>query len=127
MSKQTDGAILELTVRLRNLYQELDETVDSMHVGSVESLELIGKKMKAIQDTESQLGPLRESFQQTSAVMPSSLREPTNQTIDLLKGLLPKLAQLEKATIDSFERLFPKIQESVRAVKMQNAYSQQAS
>jgi hypothetical protein len=35
---------------------------------------------------------------------------------------MPKLAQLEKATVESANRLFPKIQESVRAVQMQSAY-----
>lgn len=127
MSNQTPDALLDLTLQLRNHYRELDETVDSMQVGSVESLEKIGDKMKLIQATENQIAPLRDSFQQTKSKLPQSLREPTDQTIDLLKGLLPKLAQLEKATVDSFEQLFPKIQESVRAVKMQNAYAQQAS
>ncbi|MEL6108566.1 MAG: hypothetical protein AAFU85_21380 [Planctomycetota bacterium] len=127
MSSQPNNALLELTVELRDLYRELDATVDSMQVGSVEALDQIGDKMKLIQATESRLGPLREVFQQTNSTLPGALREPTDQTIDLLKGLLPKLAQLEKATIDSFQRLFPKIQESVRAVKMQNAYAQQAS
>lgn len=127
MSSQPRNALLELTVELRDLYRELDDTVNSMQVGSVEALDQIGDKMKSIQETESRLGPLREAFQQTNSAFPSTLREPTDQTIDLLKGLLPKLAQLEKATIDSFQRLFPKIQESVRAVKMQNAYAQQAS
>ena len=127
MSSQPRNALLELTVELRDLYRELDDAVNSMQVGSVEALDQIGDKMKLIQETEGRLGPLREAFQQTNSALPSTLREPTDQTIDLLKGLLPKLAQLEKATIDSFQRLFPKIQESVRAVKMQNAYAQQAS
>ncbi|MEO1530036.1 MAG: hypothetical protein AAFX06_31875 [Planctomycetota bacterium] len=119
-------SLLELTVQLRNLYRELDQSVDSMQVGSVESLGHIGDKMRLIQEVEHQLGPLREAYQQTNSKLPQSLREPTDQTVDLLKGLLPKLAQLEKATVDSFQRLFPKIQESVRAVKMQNAYAQQS-
>ena len=55
MSHPTDQSLVELTVQLRDLYLELDQTIDAMEVGSAESIELIGQKMKVIKQTETQL------------------------------------------------------------------------
>jgi len=114
--------LLSLTNTLLQQYQSLNATVDSLNDGPVDSVDEISVQIAAIKKTEEQLLPLREAFRETHPTLPSELKIPTDQTIELVKGLMPKLAQLEKATLESANRLYPKIQESVRAVQMQNAY-----
>ena len=111
-----------LTLKLKQQYQALDSIVESMNRDSSQSIDLISEQLKVIKETETMLRPLREEFRRTNTKLPPHLQVPTDETIELVKGLMPKLAQLEKSTLDSAQRLFPKIQESVRAVQMQNAY-----
>ncbi|NND98988.1 MAG: hypothetical protein HKN47_16860 [Pirellulaceae bacterium] len=120
---KTDNPLLELTLQLQQQYQHLDRLLDSITDASSAAIESIGPHMNEIKRTEAALGPLREQFHRTSEQMTPALKNATDETIDLVKGLMPKLAQLEKTTFESAQRLFPKIQESVRAVQMQNAYS----
>ena len=114
--------IVALTLQLKQQYEDLDRIIDSLNGGAVDSTDAIGEQLRLIKQTELQLLPLREEFRRTHTKLPGYLKEPTDATIDLVKGLMPKLAQLEKATMESAKRLLPKIQESVRAVQMQKAY-----
>ncbi len=122
MLNTENDPLVMLTLKLREQYQALDSIVEAMNHDSDQSIDLISEQLKVIKKTETMLRPLREEFRRTNTKLPPHLQEPTDQTIELVKGLMPKLAQLEKTTLDSAQRLFPKIQESVRAVQMQNAY-----
>lgn len=122
MSNINSDPLISLTVQLKKQYEELDQIVNSLNARPVDCTDAISEQLKQIKRTEAQLLPLREEFRGSHAQLPPSLQEPMDATIDLVKGLMPKLAQLEKATLDSAQKLFPKIQESVRAVQMQNAY-----
>ena len=122
MSSTKHDPLVLLTLRLQEQYQTLDRLVDSMNQSSDVSIEPMSEQVKAIKETEDQLRPLREMFRASGHELPPELNKPNNETIELLKGLMPKLAQLEKSTLESTQRLFPKIQQSVRAVQMQNAY-----
>ncbi len=122
MSSNETHSLLELTQLLRKQYGDLDAIIDAATTGSTESLQAISQQMKSIKQTETLLLPLREEYRRSKADLPAALKIPTDETIELLKNIMPKLAQLEKETIDSSQRLFPRITESVRAVQMQNAY-----
>ena len=122
MSSNEKHSLLELTQLLRKQYGDLDAIIDAATNGSTESLQAISQQMKSIKQTETLLLPLREEYRRSNADLPAALKIPTDETIELLKNIMPKLAQLEKETIDSSQRLFPRITESVRAVQMQNAY-----
>lgn len=122
MSNTDHNPLLQLTLLLRQQYQDLDRVLDAMNAGSDLMIESISEHMKSIRETEAKLHPLREQQRRINTQLPAELKQPTDETIELLKGIMPKLAQLEKTTIDSSQRLFPKIQQSVRAVQMQNAY-----
>ncbi|TWU02159.1 hypothetical protein [Stieleria varia] len=127
MSTQIDDALIELTCQLRNQYQELNEIVDQMLQESHFTVDQLSERIKGIKELESRLAPLRDDFRASNSVAPSVIRDPTDETIELVKNLLPKLAQLEKSTVEAANRLFPKIQESVRAVQMQRAYGSRSS
>lgn len=122
MMDNSENPLLALTLQLKQQYQALDSIVDSFSHDTDQSMNSISDQLKLIKQTEETLRPLREEFRAANATVPAVLQIPTEQTIELVKGLMPKLAQLEKQTLDSAKRLFPKIQESVRAVQMQNAY-----
>ncbi len=122
LSDKESDLLTELTEQLKQQYQCLDRIVDSMDVHSEPTNEGISEQLKAIKQTESLLVPLREEFRRSGRQLPAHLQQATDETIELIKGLMPKLAQLEKATLESAKRLFPKIQQSVRAVQMRDAY-----
>lgn len=117
-----DDQLRALTTQLLQQYQTLDAIVDSLNEAPGDSIDEISVQIAAIKETERELLPLRESFRANNDSLPDELSVPTDKTIELVKSLMPKLAQLEKTTLESAQRLFPKIQENVRAVQMKNAY-----
>ena len=122
MSNSDDETFATLTVQLHQQYVELDGIVDKLTQGPIESVDSIADQMKKIKSTEGALGPLRDRFIESKRSLSDHLQTVTDQTIVLVTQLMPKLAQLEKTTIDSAKRLFPQVQQNVRAVQMQNAY-----
>ena len=122
MSNSDDETFATLTVQLHQQYVELDGIVDKLTQGPLESVDSIADQMKKIKRTEGALGPLRDRFIESKRSLSDHLQTVTDQTIVLVTQLMPKLAQLEKTTIDSAKRLFPQVQQNVRAVQMQNAY-----
>lgn len=117
-----EQALAQLAQRLKQQYQALDDAIDAMNQAGEVAVETISDQLTSIRQTESMLKPLRDACLQTHEQLPPEIRTPTNETIELLRGLMPKLAQLEKTTLQSAQQLLPKIQQSVRAVQMQTAY-----
>lgn len=115
----------ELTLQLRQQYREFSALLDALTQNS-ERVEIpfdqISQQIKQIKHTESLLIPLRQQFSQSGLELSQRLIDATNETIVIVKSVLPKLEQLEKLTSDSVQRLFPQVRQSVRAVQMQNAY-----
>ena len=122
MSNSDDETFAILTVQLHQQYVELDGIVDKLTQGPLESVDSTADQMKKMKRIEGALGPLRDRFIESKRSLSDHLQTVTDQTIVLVTQLMPKLAQLEKTTIDSAKRLFPQVQQNVRAVQMQNAY-----
>jgi DNA repair exonuclease SbcCD ATPase subunit len=122
MSNNIAESLGSLMNQLLQQYQSLDATIDVMVKTESTSMEGVTSRIAEIKRTEQSLAPLREQYRREFETLSDDLRRVTDQTIELVTGLMPKLAQLEKATVESANRLFPKIQESVRAVQMQSAY-----
>ncbi|WP_182868225.1 hypothetical protein [Stieleria mannarensis] len=122
MSPSEEQTLIEYTVRLKQQYERLNEIVDTVGREPGGGVETIGEQMKEIKQTEDVLRPLRQRYQEQHEHASGQIKNLTDETIDVVKSLMPKLAGLEKASVDSLRRLFPKIQGSVRAVQMQNAY-----
>lgn len=122
MLNAEEQTLLDYTIELKQQYQRLSEIVDSLEKESSRTVDPISEQMKRIKRIESSLGPLRDSYLRQHDHASGEIAKVTDETIELVKTLMPKLASLEKASVDSLRRLFPKIQGSVRAVQMQNAY-----
>lgn len=122
MSIHEEQMLIDYTMQLKQQYLDLSRIVESIEGDSSQSVESISDQMNLIKQTESLLGPLREAYQRKNEHASGRVQEVTDETIEVVKSLMPKLANLEKASVDSLRRLFPKIQGSVRAVQMQNAY-----
>lgn len=122
MSIVEEQTLIDYTVQLKQQYEQLCGIVDSLDNESNRTVEAISDQMKQIKRTEDLLGPLREAYRESNQSVGAELQSITDETIEVVKALMPKLASLEKASVDSLRRLFPKIQGSVRAVQMQNAY-----
>jgi hypothetical protein len=114
--------LIRETLLLKQQYEQLAEIVETMRQEQSRNVEPISGQMKCIKETESRLRPMREAFTRSGKQASKELKQATEATIRLVETLMPKLAELEKASVDSLRRLFPKIQGSVRAVQMQNAY-----
>ncbi len=117
-----EQSLIQETLLLKQQYEKLAEIVETMRQEQSRDVEPISEQMKCIKDTESRLRPMRESFTRSGKQASKELQRATEATIGLVETLMPKLSELEKASVDSLRRLFPKIQGSVRAVQMQNAY-----
>ncbi len=112
----------ELILRLRDQYRELDSAISVASVTDDDSITAIGDQLKAIKATEQKLTPLREQVIASGAVIRDESRRASNETTDIIKGLMPKLGQLELETVTAAKRLSPRIQDGVRAIQMQAAY-----
>lgn len=123
MSNHDNEALSELTTRLHQQYCELSKIVDSIDEQTLGSVDAIGVQLKTIKETEDELAPMRAEFTRSGMRLSPAMQSATDETIELLKTLLPKLAQLEKSTIESAQRLFPQVRRGVRALQMQNAYA----
>ncbi|QDV81912.1 hypothetical protein [Planctomycetes bacterium TBK1r] len=122
MLAHEEQTLIDYTIKLKQQYQSLSEIVDAIEREPGRGVEAINEQMKQIKQTEDLLRPLRERYQEEHEHASGQIKALTDETIDVVKSLMPKLAGLEKASVDSLRRLFPKIQGSVRAVQMQNAY-----
>ncbi len=122
MPNDLETSLGSLMDQLLQQYQSLDATIDTLGQSESPSMDDVTSKIAEIKQIEQSLAPIREQYRSEFETLSDDLRRVTDQTIELVTGLMPKLAQLEKATVESANRLFPKIQESVRAVQMQSAY-----
>ena len=122
MSPNDERLLIDLTIELKRQYEALSEIIDAIEREPGRGIEAISQQMKQIKLIEDRLGPLRELYQRDNEHTSGQVKVVTDDTIEAVKTLMPKLAGLEKASVDSLRRLFPKIQGSVRAVQMQNAY-----
>ena len=129
MKPNSDAELHRETLKLRELYLELEGIIDHQILLNDCSIESIGTQMQKIQETEKTLQPLREAFRSEHAGGPKQnqmspeLQSATDQVIELVNRIMPKLAQMEKAAQEAIKRLVPDIQSGVRAVQMQSAYS----
>ncbi|MCA9137418.1 MAG: hypothetical protein KDB00_11685 [Planctomycetales bacterium] len=122
MSIVEEQTLIDLTTQLKQQYEQLCNIVDALDNDSNRNIDAISEQMKPIKRIEELLRPLRDAYRENGDDVGAELQAITDQTIEVVKTLMPKLASLEKASAESLRRLFPKIQGSVRAVQMQNAY-----
>lgn len=142
-TESTESQLLEQSQRLLTFYQQLaasvrhalqtmdadshsSEATDEKPGAAAQRWTLLQQdiqtQMIVIKRLEEILQPLRQSYQEQFGRFPSSVREVNQETIDVAEHLLEDLAQLEKRSAASLERLYPQVQNSVRAVDMQKAY-----
>ncbi|MCC9602047.1 hypothetical protein LOC67_15905 [Stieleria sp. JC731] len=122
MTETNDSLLLAYTDELKGHYVRLAEIIDQYAEDSHGAVEPIRAQMTLVKQTEEKLRPLRESYIGSESEPSGQVKAITDETIELVKSLMPKLAQLEKTSVDSLRRLFPRIQGSVRGIQMQNAY-----
>ena len=122
MTETNDTLLADYTVELKTHYERLDQIVDQFADDSHGAVEPIREQMVLVKQTEEKLRPLREAYLSSDREPSKKVTALTDETIELVKALMPKLAQMEKTSVESLRRLFPRIQGSVRAIQMQNAY-----
>ena len=116
-----------LTRQLLENYQSVENVVrmiDRKQPASldVEQLTHINELMKPVKQTESALGPIRESMQSMGISTPDDVKPLIDKTLEIVGYLLPRIGELESAARESRQKLAPSIGASVRAMKMQSAY-----
>ena len=119
---------IEILQQVLNNYQSFDQKVDellakqSAGVGldqQLASLTVIRNEIEAIQDRARDL----PDFQKGSGDAESShANRIVDQTKDLIQNLLQKVAALEGSAKDSYQRLVPDINQTVRGKQMKQAY-----
>lgn len=111
-----------LTNQLKAQYEQLASLIESLHDENGRDVAPMNDQMQRIKQTEATLKPLRDEFLAKGNVVDGPLKKVNDETIEIVISLMPMLAELEKSSVESLRRLFPKIQGSVRAIQMQNAY-----
>ncbi|WP_436715449.1 hypothetical protein U8335_23590 [Roseiconus lacunae] len=122
MSETNETRLLSYTSELKQHYERLNQIIEQYADDSHHAVDPIREQMALVKQTEDKLRPLRQSYLDQSNELSGPLKTLTDETIELVQSLMPKLAQLEKSSVDSLRRLFPRIQGSVRGIQMQNAY-----
>lgn len=115
------------TKQLLDNYQMVEDVVrkiDGKQQSSldVDQLTQINELMKPVKQTESILGPIRDSMKAKGLSTPDDVKPLIDKTVEIVGYLLPKIGELEKVARESRQNLAPSIGESVRAMKMQSAY-----
>ena len=115
------------TKQLLDNYQMVEDVV--RHIDNkqkstldVDQLTQINDLMKPVKETESMLGPIRDSMKAKGLSTPDDVKPVIDKTVEIVGYLLPKIGELEKVARESRQNLAPSIGESVRAMKMQSAY-----
>lgn len=127
MSNSYADRLLKHTVELRDQYLMLDHMLDCFRTQDCLRVEPVAEHMQEIAKTEQALKPLRDSFHQhqlsvTAPELSQHINEIVDETIELIKTIMPKLAQLEQQTHSLAKGLQPQVAVGVRARQMQNAY-----
>lgn len=126
MSNPHFDAMLELAFQLKKQYESLNEIIDLKIESGDCSIEQISEQINGIRTTEDLLRPMREDLRDRKVKSPDVLQSVTNETIELMESIMPKLGTLEKETLESAKRLYPEVEQSVRVVQMQQAYGARA-
>lgn len=126
MSNPNFDEMLDLAFQLKKQYENLNEIIDHKLESGDCSIEQISEQINGIRATEDALRPMREDLRDRKAKSPDDLQAVTNDTIELMESIMPKLGVLEKETLESAKRLYPEVEQSVRVVQMQQAYGARA-
>lgn len=118
----------DLATELHQHYQTVQaaiEQIDAKQIAapSVELLSQINALLTPVKETESRLAPVRDQLIAAGESTPADVKPIIEQTVQIVSYLLPKIGELEKSAQQSRDNLAPKIGESVRAMRMQSAYS----
>ena len=128
MSTDKNDEFRDLTIQLRDQYRKVSSTVAALcseesTAAKTEDLQKINDLLMEVKTTEFRLKPIRELLQTAGESISPDLKPAIDETIQIVLGLIPRIADLEKAAIKSRNELSPQIRASVRAIQMQNAYT----
>ena len=126
MSSNRLAKFHELSVKLRQEYESVEQRVDALFcdvTSTTDALEKINSLLDQVKLIESQVQPIRESLNESGESLPAETRLVVDETIQMVSRILPKVGELTQAAVEAKEKLAPKIHAGVQALKMQSAYT----
>lgn len=122
--------IIESLNQMAKQYRSLNLLADGM-LDKQSQQQSIDDDMKALQSARESLVELEQSsrhdqeeYRRTRAHASEQVKQLTGQTAASIQSLVVKIAELEKNTQESYDRLLPEINQMVRGHQMQRAYGQ---
>lgn len=120
--------IEQLAGQLLGSYQQVDDIVGMIEAAESNLdrkslMEKLSVRLAEVKSVESEMTPLRESIQEQGQSLEPQTRAAIDQTVELVRQLLPRLGRLEQETVEQRSQLAPQIHQGVRAIQMQSAYT----
>lgn len=109
-------------------YRKIDALADQMLAcqdrGNAiqEDLQTLQRERETIQKFELESRPINEAYRNSRENASDTVAKLTEQTATLVQSLISKIARLEQAAKDSYQRLFPQINQNLRGQQMKQAY-----
>lgn len=117
----------QLCSRLQDEYRAVESLIGEIKQNrdgdlDVESLKRIRDRLNTIKQIEAVFAPLRDDVMKNGGNPPPELRTIVQETIKIITRLIPDISAIEKAALESRNRLEPRIHDAVRGLQMQHAY-----
>ena len=127
ISRNNLSEFRKLTHELRDQYRVVDESVTQIYqhknsLASTDDLERVNGQLNEVKTIEAKLQPIRKQMELEGQQVPNEMKSVIDETVQIVMGLIPRIADLEQSAIESRDKLAPLIHEGVRAIDMKNAY-----
>lgn len=85
-------------------------------------LETLHQNRQELEGIQTQASPAQSAYRKSRSTASDSVKNLSSQTTRLIQTILEKINSLEESTRESYRRLTPEINQSVRSKQMKTAY-----
>jgi hypothetical protein len=124
LESQLIGALEIMFARYERINALADQMLAKQQRGQPiqQELQTLQQERESLQELERQVKPTHEAYRKTRATASDAVKLLTDRTAGLVKELIGKIAKLEDSARESFQRLSPEVNQSLRGQQMKQAY-----
>ena len=129
MSLKLDSQIEALAISLLTKYELAEgvvsqiESAETAFSGQVSLFDKLGAILQEIKSVEAELSESKALAESMGVTLAKSIHDDVDKTIQIVLRLIPRLVALESTAKQYREAIGPEIQQGVRAMEMQAAYT----
>ncbi len=130
MQNQTEleSQVIDALEQMRNRYQQLDNLTQAMMAKHnegqpfVSEIERMNQQRAELMELEKTSAPLNDAYRASRPHASKQVRQLIQRTATLIEQVIATIANLETVARQSYERLTPQINRSVKGNQMKQAY-----